>query len=228
MADLPREPSDQETYSARRERQLIQYVRSITPRSSNTCRVRRTTGGITLQPTAKSTKQSSSGATTPAKYHPFQIIDTSTTTVPRVQVYDGTLIPIFEAAGIVTIGNLSTDITVTVDSLIYLYYDDTSGNVTITAESLASRSTWTSYPGQVTVTGSGFTSAIDKWFALIGYVSTTVPSDPDTCPGTEISINGTDHFAYQCLFTNLMLQDMCYNGTPIQYPYPWQRSGPVI
>lgn len=227
MADLPREPSDRETYSARRERQLIQYVRSITPRSSNTCRVRRTTGGITLQPTAKSTKQRSSGASTPTKYHPFQIIDTSTTTVPQVRVTSGTFHSVYSASGSISIQNLMTDMAVTVDSLVFLYNDTNLGEWGVTVDRLSSPTYWTNYPNIVTITGTAPDNTLDKWFKLVGYVSTTIPADQDTTPGFSIEINGSDHWVYQCLFTNLAAQDICYSGTPINYPYPWSGAGPA-
>jgi hypothetical protein len=127
---LPRDPGDNQPWSPRWGRELLRYIRSITPQSSNTCRVHRSTGGVTYQPTAKSAKPSRGGGAATERY-PFDITLTdagggnSTATI-----WPGTINQLLPS-------NYLTGVTVSNTGTHFLVLDCTASDGEITAAPLA-------------------------------------------------------------------------------------------
>lgn len=109
-----------------------------------------------------------------------------------------------------TITDLSTAFTLANNTHVWIQV--TVSSLAITA---ASRQTGTAWPSLVVTSGSP--AAQTQFNIPVGRV---VASDPNK-PGFEFSIAGTKYHFEQCLFSHLLVENRCNNGTPIIYGFPW-------
>jgi len=153
-------------------------------------------------------------------YYPFKIIDSSGTSA-AITVLSGFVGEAMTATSSISITDIDTSIALSSNSKIFLKGDVTALSTTALAVTVSS--TWTGYPNLIATSGSPAEQT--TYYVLIGYVG-SVPADPDNAPGFPITISSTDYWVYQRLRTDLMLQTICYAGTPAIYPFAF--PGPVV
>lgn len=209
---IPREPAPGRPLSPQWGRDLQRHVASLK-------------SGSGLRPRIPPARRSSGGS---QAWHPFQITKTADGGVGdpgTVQVQAGHIRNGNTAAtGEVTIVDLATDLDVEADSIIFLVWDAGLDTYTVMAESLAALAEWTDYPTHIR-DDAGTPPAQTHFFILIGYVGAE-PADPTRTRGFAITIDADPYWIYQCLDTNLALEDVCSDGMPALYPFPSQLPGP--
>ncbi len=113
-----------------------------------------------------------------------------------------------------SITDLGTAITLASNTYVWIQV-----TVSALAPTAAAIITGTAWPSLVVTSGSP--AAQTQFNVPIGRVMATAP----TKPGFEFSITISGVTTYyhfeQCLFSHLLIEDRCNNGTPIIYAFPW-------
>jgi hypothetical protein len=145
--------------------------------------------------------------------HPFQIIPAG---AAKIRVCTGAVMTGLSATSSASITNLNADKPITATSLIFLHWNVDDGY------SIKVGTTWSGYPTLAKHDGSSPPEQTDYW-VLIGYVG-AMPGDAGKRKGFSTKISGTAYWVYQCLRNDLLETDICMNGRPTRYPFPF--TGP--
>lgn len=200
--DAPAGLSDLPTFA----RDIRNYLRSITLRPAAGYGVSRTANGTTILPIPQD------GPPEPASFfrHPFRLSLVNTSTPTAAIDASSRLYKSISTTDTQGITNLATAFTLASNT--YVWIEVTVSSLAVTA---AERKTGTAWPSLVVTSGSP--AAQTQFNIPVGRV---VSSDA-TKPGFEFSISGTGYHFEQCLFSHLLIENRCNNGTPILYAFPW-------
>ena len=171
MPQLPPEPQSSSPLSAAWGRQLVRYLRAITPRNSPTVRVRMGAGGTTFDGAARA-RRGLAAAT-----HPFRVTDASAGGTAKVRIQAGTvnnLMPTVPSEGDVSLAATPAPTpTVTHPHIVLKVTTDNTGAVTdAVMQNLASVPADTSTAGYLLI--ATLTIAGGKVTQVQQFVSTSV------------------------------------------------------
>jgi hypothetical protein len=149
--------------------------------------------------------------------HPFRVSlsDTSDPAAPTAAISASSrLYKSISSTNTQAITDLTTAFALAIDTHVWIQV--TVSSLAITA---ASRQTGTAWPTLVVTSGS---PAVQSQFNIpIGRVVASAP----TKPGFEFAITSggttTPYHFEQCLFSHLLAENRCNNGTTILYAFPW-------
>lgn len=148
------------------------------------------------------------GATQSAFHFPFEVYLAGTATA-NIRA-SSRLYKSISTTDTQAITNLTTAFTLASNT--HVWIEVTVSSLAVTG---ASRQTGTAWPSLVVT--SGTPAAQTQFNVPVGRV---VASDP-TKPGFEFAISGVGYHFEQCLFSHLLVEDRCFNGTPILYGSSW-------
>ena len=141
--------------------------------------------------------------------HPFRVWLSDPAT-PKANITGGRLYKSISATDTDGISDLTTEFVLAANTCVWIQV--TVAALEVTA---ASRQTGTAWPALVVTSGS---PAAETQFNIpVGRVVASGASKP----GFEFAIAGVAYHFEQCLFAHLLVEDRCYNGTPILYGFPW-------
>lgn len=140
-------------------------------------------------------------------YHPFKVVLTNPGTPSVNIIAESRLYSALSPAATLTIGNLTTTITLTSTTKIWL-------RGTVSSSLVTSVPIITTTDPANLITYSGATQT--QWHVLIGKVSSGANAD---APGFDFQISGADYHFEQTLFNHLLIEYRCNTGYPSVYPF---------
>lgn len=140
-------------------------------------------------------------------YHPFKVVLTTPATPSVNIIAESRLYSALSPAATLSITSLTSAITLTSTTKIWL-----KGTVNSSLVTTAASITTTNPTNLMTFSGSTQT----EWHVLIGKVASGANSD---APGFDFQISGVDYHFEQTCFNHLLIEYRCNSGNPSVYPF---------
>jgi hypothetical protein len=145
--------------------------------------------------------------------HPFKVALVTPATPTAAITASSRLYKSISTTDTQTITDLTTAFTLASNTHVWIQV-----TVSALAVTAASRQTGTAWPTLIVTSG---TPAAQTQFNIpVGRVVASAP----TKPGFEFSISGTAYHFEQCLFSHLLTESRCNNGTPVLFAFPWSGA----
>lgn len=146
-------------------------------------------------------------------YHPFKVVQTSTNSATCAIIGESRLYSSLSSSSSYTISSLTTSITLTATTVIWL-------KVSVTSLAPTAATITTTSPSDF-VTTSGSPAAQTEFHVCIGKVTSGTNAD---APGFDFLISGTNYHFEQTLFNHLLIENRAKSGVAIIYAFPFSGA----
>jgi len=147
-------------------------------------------------------------------YHPFKVVQTSANSTKCAIIGESRLYSSLSSSSSYTISSLTTSITLTATTVIWL-------KVSVNSSLAPSAATITTSSPSDLVTTSGSPAAQTQFHVCIGKVTNGANAD---APGFDFQISGTNYHFEQTLFNHLLIENRAKSGVPIIYAFPFSGA----
>lgn len=146
-------------------------------------------------------------------YHPFKVVQTSANSTTCAIIGESRLYSSLSSSSSYTISSLTTSITLTATTVIWL-------KVSVTSLAPTAATITTTSPSDF-VTTSGSPAAQTEFHVCIGKVTSGTNAD---APGFDFTISGNAYHFEQTLFNHLLIENRARSGVAIIYAFPFSGA----
>ena len=147
-------------------------------------------------------------------YHPFKVVLTNAATPACAIIAESRLYSSLSTSASYTITSLTTAITLTSSTKIWL-------KVSVNSSLAPTAATITTSSPSDLVTTSGSPAAQTQFHVCIGKVTSGANAD---APGFDFKISGTNYHFEQTLFNHLLIENRAKSRVPIIYAFPFSGA----